>query len=82
MGNGIGAVLLSGLISYPVFIGAILAAIISMVLLVSKRKTMKASTRVLLIVLFIVALAIVLLLSIMAGAFGNTHPEAPPVPVS
>jgi len=79
MFSGIGEVLVN-LISYPVLIGSILIFVISLFILIAKRKTLKKEVKVLLIVLAIITAVIIGFFVFLVFAFGSNHPPAPPVP--
>lgn len=79
MSNSFGDVLVS-LMSLPVLIGSVVVAIISILLLIFKRESMKNKVKTVLVVLGVVAVTISILLAVAIFAFGNNHPAANPVP--
>ena len=76
---GLGSIL-SGLMTYPVMICSIIVAIVSIILLITKRKTMKKALRIVLLILVVIAVAIIAFLIIMMFAFGSNQPVTLPVP--
>ena len=73
---------LEGLVSYPVFIGSIIVAIVSISLLIVKWKSMKKELRILFIILGIISgLVLAFFIALIIG-FGGNSPIADPVPLT
>ena len=81
MSGGIGVFLVS-ILSYPVLICSVLVAVVSIILLIAKRKTMGKGAKTLLTILCAIAVIVIAFFIFMAIMAGSNHPSAPPVPHS
>jgi len=81
MSGGIGVFLVS-ILSYPVLICSVLVAIVSITLLIVKRKTLKKEVKILLIILSAIAVVVIVFFAFMVIITGSNLPAAPPVPHS
>jgi len=78
--SGFGELLVS-LLSYPVLICSVLVAVVSIILLTAKRKTMGKGVKILLIILGAIAVIVIAFFVFIVIMAGNNHPAAPPVPI-